>query len=369
MVRALLVVGTRPEVIKLAPVARALQKPPTRFHASLLAVRQQDQILDHALAEWDLVPEAAIDPGTRGKPLGATLAAALGAIAEELAARPPDVVVVQGDTTTALAAALAAFYAQIPVAHVEAGLRTFDPRQPFPEEAHRAMIDRLATVHYAPTERARKNLLAEGVPEDRVLVVGNTGVDALFAARAGRAALPGARRGERRTVVVTGHRRESFGEGTAAVCEALVSLVRRRADVEVVYVLHPHPSARAPACAILAGQERIRLLEPMRYRDFVALLERAHLVLTDSGGVQEEAPYLGIPVLVTRAVTEREELVELGRAEVVGLEPRRIFEAVVELLDDEARYQQMARPAAPYGDGQAALRIRADLERRLTREG
>jgi len=363
MIRALFVVGTRPEVIKLSPVVRALRQEPGTFEVALLAVRQHEGILDDALAEWGLSPDEALDLGPKGAPLGATLAAAVQALEGKIAARRPDVVIAQGDTTTAFAAALAAFYAGVPAAHVEAGLRSFDPGRPFPEETHRALIDRLAAVRYAPTERARQNLLAEGAAADSVVVVGNTGIDALFEARAG--APPPPRAGHRRLVVVTGHRRENFGEGTSAVCKALLSLVQSRGDVEIAYVLHTNPAARAPVCALLARQERIALLEPMGYRDFVALLDRSSIILTDSGGVQEEAPYLGKPVLVTRSLTERTETVELGGARLVGVDEHAIVRAIEELLDDEAHYGRMSRRAEPYGDGRAAPRIRADLTARF----
>jgi UDP-N-acetylglucosamine 2-epimerase (non-hydrolysing) len=276
----------------------------------------------------------------------------------------PDSVLVQGDTLTAFAASLAATYEQCAVAHVEAGLRTLDPREPFPEEFHRRLIDTLAWVHYAPTTRARDNLLTEGCAAERVSVVGNTVVDAMrrmLGYDPERAPAPEA---PPYRMVVTAHRRESFGNGIGNICEAVRRLVRERSDLEVVYVLHSNPEAHQPAHQLLGDLERVRLVRPLHYREFLSILASSHLVLTDSGGIQEEAPYLGKPVLVARTRTERPEALEHGNAELVGTDRLQIASAVCRLLDDRALYLRRAARVEPFGDGHASERIREDLRRR-----
>jgi len=354
----MVVVGTRPEVIKMAPVVRALSRRPEHFAVELCAVGQQGAVLDQSLEEWGLRPGVRVDLPSFDRGLGATLSAILAAVAGHLADRRPDLVLVQGDTTTTLGAALAAFYARVPLAHVEAGLRTGDLAQPFPEEAHRVLASRLASVHYAPTEQARDNLLAEGCAAGSVVVVGNTVIDALRAADAAPAVPPP---GGRRRVLVTCHRRENFGDGVRGVCEALVRVTRARPDVEVDYVLHPHPDAGGPARELLGGAPGVRLLEPMGHREFVALLASAWLVVTDSGGVQEEAAALGRPLLVTRRSTERPEAVRGGTARVVGAHADDLVEAISTLLDSPAAHDRMSRPVAGFGDGRASERIADDL--------
>lgn len=358
----MVVVGTRPEVIKMAPVVRALARRPERFAVELCVVGQQGAVLDQALDEWGLRPSVRVDLPSFDRGLGATLSAILGAVAGHLADRRPDLVMVQGDTTTTLGASLAAFYAQVPLAHVEAGLRTGDPAQPFPEEAHRVLTGRLATVHYAPTSQAREQLLAEGCAEGSVVVVGNTVIDALRAAEVVEAPLPGE---GRRRVLVTCHRRENFGEGVRGLCEALLRVTRARPDVEVVYVLHPHPSASEPVRALLGDAPGVRLLEPMGHREFIGLLTSAWLVVTDSGGVQEEAAALGRPLLVTRRATERPEAVRGGTARMVGTRAEELVETISTLLDSPAAYDRMSHPLDVLGDGRAALRIVDDLHARF----
>jgi UDP-N-acetylglucosamine 2-epimerase (non-hydrolysing) len=287
-------------------------------------------------------------------------------LADVIAEAQPEMVIVEGDTTTNLAAALAAFYAGVPVAHVEAGLRSGDPQQPFPEEMHRILVDRIASVHYAPTIGARQNLLAENLLEgDRAMVVGNTVVDALLSAARDPAILTTALPADRRVLLATAHRRENFGNGIESICRAVQRLATERDDLDVVFVLHSNPAAFGPVRAALGGLANVHLIEPQPYRAFVKLLARADIVLTDSGGVQEEAPYLGTPVLVTRELTERPEASEAGAAWIVGTDSNAIVDAVNRLLDDEQLYARMARHISPYGDGRAAERIRADLSRRL----
>ena len=375
--RALVVVGTRPEVIKLAPVVWALAGH-AAFEPLVCVVAQQGEILRRAVAEWGVYPAFTIELPRGDNRLATTLSAMLPRLADCIEEAQPDVVVVEGDTTTNVAASLAAFYAAVPVAHVEAGLRTHDPRAPFPEEMHRRIVDRLATLHYAPTLNALRNLRREGIAGQSVAVVGNTVVDALHSVmREAPVEAPDTpcpalaeppTTATRKTLVVTAHRRESFGPGLVRICTAIRELVTRRSDLQVVYVLHPNPEARGPAVAQLSGLADVELIEPRPYREFVRLRRDAVVVLTDSGGIQEEAPYLGVPVLVTRASTERPEARDLGAAWLVGTSVSRIVSAVNRLLDDERLYARMARVHAPFGDGDASLRIASHLAARLPSE-
>ena len=359
--RILIIVGTRPEVIKMAPVVRALWEEPARFEVRLCAVAQQTRLLDEALREWGLVPDTRVAPQrSAGRP-GAMLDGLIDPLGKVIRAANPDLVLVHGDTTTTLAGALAAFYGGYPVGHVEAGLRSGDPLNPFPEEIHRTLVDRLANVLYAPTPAAREHLLREGRDPAEIVVVGNTVLDALdCVSLPPRPEGPGPWEG-RRVILVTGHRRESFGAGHEGVCRALRRLVMEREDIHVVYVLHPHPAAHGPSLRLLDGLPRVDLLQPLAYREFVELMRRSYLIVTDSGGIQEEAPSLGKPVLVTRKCTERPEALQAGVAELVGVEPAAIVRAVGRLLDDPRAHARMARRAAPFGMQGAARRIRDDL--------
>jgi UDP-N-acetylglucosamine 2-epimerase (non-hydrolysing) len=360
----LVVVGTRPEVIKMAPVVDALAATPG-LSPSLCAVGQQGNILDQALAEWGLVPTYRVDISGEDRRLAAVLAAMLPPLADCIEDSKPDLVLVEGDTTTNLGASLAAFYAGVPVAHVEAGLRTGDLGHPFPEEMHRVLVDQIASFRYSPTEGARANLRGENIDGGSIAVVGNTVVDALLSVRQ-RPWLGGIQVPEdKRLLLVTAHRRESFGAGMVRICTAIQRLVRSRPDLSVVYVLHPNPAARRPAIRLLAGLPGVFLTEPRPYQEFIQLLSRSYIVLTDSGGIQEEAPYLGVPVLVTRDATERPEGAQHGAARIVGTDPGAIVSAVTELLDDPSAHAAMTRPSSPYGDGHAAARIVADIAERL----
>jgi UDP-N-acetylglucosamine 2-epimerase (non-hydrolysing) len=364
--RIVAAVGTRPEVIKLAPVIRALRAHPA-FEVRLCAVAQQAAMLDDTLRDWRLVPDYTIPISGRDRGPAAILGEMLPALAYLIRGEQPDLLLVQGDTTTNLAVGLAGFYEKIPVAHVEAGLRSGDMARPFPEEMHRVVTDRLAWVHYAPTERARQNLLAEGCSSSSIVVVGNTVVDAMYSmlGRSRRTELmPGQRP---RTILVTAHRRESFGDGMESICRAVKDIVYSRSYVHVDYILHTNPAARGPAIEILADCPRVRLREPMPYPRFLRLMKESDVILSDSGGVQEEAPYLGRPVVVTRDVTERPEAAELGRSLLVGAHREAIVGTVLRLLDDEITYRAMARPATPFGDGHSAERIRDDLLVRFAR--
>jgi UDP-N-acetylglucosamine 2-epimerase (non-hydrolysing) len=359
-------VGTRPEVIKTARVVQLLKDDPA-IEVELCIVRQQTDILDAALAEWRLRADTTLHLEASDRYVANTLASVVRIVSTFLRQSQPDFVLVQGDTTTAFGASLAAFYAGIPVGHIEAGLRSGDRASPFPEEVHRTLTDRLASVLYAPTERARENLLREGHPAESVRVVGNTVVDALFEMRGrARAERPADDvMSRRRMLLVTGHRRESFGHGVRSVCAALRTLVRSRDDIEVVYVLHPNPAAHEPVRKILEREPHIQLIVPQGYRRFVDLLDRSYIVITDSGGIQEEAPYFGKPVLVTRESTERPEAMELGLARLVGTHCKTIVSAVNDLLDDPVAYRLMAEQTKPYGDGTSSLQIHADLHYRL----
>lgn len=364
-VRVCAIMGTRPEVIKLARVVHALREDPA-FDVLVCAVHQQTGILDAALAEWALMPDARLDLDRENPGVAASLGAVINAATRYFKSVGPNLVIVQGDTTTALGAALAAFYEKIPVAHVEAGLRSRDKTHPFPEETHRILIDEIASIHYAPTELARQNLMEDGHRNGSVMVVGNTVVDALLHMR-DRVRSNGQVRDDsgRRMLLVTAHRRESFGPGIRSICEAIRNVVRSRYDVEVVYVLHPNPEASVAARSVLGREPRVELIEPQGYEQFVRLMDRAYLVVTDSGGIQEEAPYLGKPILVTRDQTERPEASDLGLARVVGTRRELIEAAIIELLDDESQYRAMIGEAMPFGDGTSAMQIRSDIARRM----
>ncbi len=354
------VLGTRPEAIKLAPVICALRSRPAAARVTVCATGQHREMLDQTLGAFDLSPE--IDLGLmqpKQHPtelLGRLLLKLRGVLAE----LRPDVLLVQGDTTSVMAAALAGYLDHVRVAHVEAGLRTCDKRAPFPEEVHRRVAGVVADDHFAPTPDARENLLREGVASERIFVTGNTVVDALESMRrrvAGRPLPPELDPSGRRLVLVTAHRRESFGAPLRRLCAALVELARRFDDALLLYPVHLNPRVRGPVRDLLSGMQNIRLVEPVDYATFVALLLRAELILTDSGGIQEEAPALGKPVLVLREKTERPEAVAAGVVRLVGTDPERIVAEASRLLSDPVAYRRMARRVCVYGDGRAAERI------------
>ena len=336
----------------------------------LVATAQHRDMLDQVLEVWQIRPDVDLDLMRPGQDPTDVTSGVIEAMRGQLRRLEPEIVVLQGDTTTTFATALASFYAKVPVAHVEAGLRTWHKYAPYPEEMNRRLTSILADIHFAPTERARANLLAEGVDPEAVLVTGNTVIDALLQTRdringnAQMVALLEARFSflvsGRRLLLVTAHRRESFGHGFEEICNGIRDIVEQWEDVEVVYPVHLNPSVRAPVDRLLRqgdAARRIHLVEPLPYPDFVYLLSRSHLVLTDSGGLQEEAPALGKPVLVMRDVTERPEAVEAGVARLVGASRKRIQEEVGRLLGDQAAYALMARVTFPFGDGSASNRI------------
>ncbi|MEZ4266467.1 MAG: UDP-N-acetylglucosamine 2-epimerase (non-hydrolyzing) [Myxococcota bacterium] len=361
--RVLCVLGTRPEAIKLAPVIRCLGAS-ERFDVRVCATGQHRELLDQVLGFFSITPDYDLDLMRPDQSLYDLTARCLTGLREVLLDARPDAVCVQGDTTTVFVAALAAAYAHIPVIHVEAGLRSGDREAPFPEEMNRVLTGHLARWHFAPTERARLALAAEGIT-DQVHVVGNTVIDALLLARdlvssggAGPIAEHFAYLGDRRTVLVTGHRRESFGGPIEQVALAIADVASARPDTVFVYPVHPNPHVLEPIHRLLGGLPNVHLVAPLDYPYLVWLLERSHVVVTDSGGLQEEAPALGKPVLVTRDVTERQEGVDAGTARLVGTDRARLGGELARLLDDESAWQAMARAVNPYGDGHASERIR-----------
>lgn len=358
-----IVVGTRPEAIKLAPVVTALRESGEDFAARVVTSGQHGEICRSALATFGLTADSALDNEPSNGSLADSTANLLGAFGRRFADVPPNLIIVQGDTTTAMAAALAGFYARIPVAHVEAGLRSGDLANPFPEEANRQIIDGVSTILLPPTPVAQSNLLQLGFPAERCPVTGNTVVDALqWLCAQHDPDLNGSGVKEndlagRRLVLVTTHRRENWGGDLEAICRAIQSLVRRRSDVLVALPVHPNPNVKAPVSKLLGGHPRIRLLRPLEYLPFLSLMRRAYLILTDSGGIQEEAPSLGIPVLVLRNTTERPEASQTGLARIIGTDPAVIVEHVEELLKDDLAYRRMTTAINPYGDGRASERI------------
>jgi UDP-N-acetylglucosamine 2-epimerase (non-hydrolysing) len=361
--KILFVFGTRPEAIKLAPVVRCLREDP-RFDARVAVTAQHRAMLDQVLGVFAIEPDHDLNVMQAGQTLVESASRILGALEAVMDSERPDCVVVQGDTTTTFCGALAAFYKGIPVAHVEAGMRTGDLRQPFPEEMNRVLASRLAGLHFAATEWAAENLRREGVSSGDIFVTGNTGIDAVLAVRD---SLPALDAGVgRKIILVTAHRRESFGDGFVRICRALRRLADR-GDVEIVYPVHPNPNVQGVVTEHLRGVPNIRLMEPVDYVAFVDLMRRSYILLTDSGGVQEEGPSLGKPVLVMREKTERPEAVEAGTARLVGTDEDRIVAEAARLLDDPAEYGRRARIHNPYGDGRASARIRDVLAARLSR--
>ncbi len=357
----LCVIGTRPEAIKMAPVVKALRAHPAGFAVTVVATAQHREMLDQILANFSIRPDIDLDVMTADQSLPELTARLLPALDRVLAATTPDFVLAQGDTTTVLATALASFYRKLRFGHVEAGLRTHDMRSPFPEEMNRTLVGRLACRHYAPTPGAAANLRREGVPAGSIIVTGNTVIDALHHMVALAPALPFAIPAERRLVLVTAHRRENFGAPFEKILAAIARLVRAHPDIEIVYPVHPNPHVREPAYRILGHLDRVRLVAPLDYAGFVAAMVRSHLIITDSGGVQEEAPALAKPVLVLRRETERPEAVAAGVVRIVGVESEDILREASRLLSDPAAYAEMAKGVSPYGDGKASERIVASL--------
>jgi len=364
--KIVVVFGTRPEAIKLAPVIAELRRRPG-VTMRIVTTAQHRELVEPVLKLFSIVPDrdlAVMQPRQTLAELSGRVLVAMDALLRD---ERPDLVVVQGDTTSAFICALAAFYRGVPVAHVEAGLRTSSPTNPFPEEMNRRLTGALASLHFAPTERARRALIAEGVADARVFVTGNTVVDALHFIRASepfKAVPPPVRvdDGRERLLLVTLHRRESWGASLDAMCGALRAIAGRRRDVRIAWPVHLNPAVGDSVRAALGDTPRVTLLEPLDYMQFIALMQASWLILTDSGGVQEEAPALGRPVLVLRETTERPEAVDAGVARLVGTDPEAIVNAVVALLERPEDRDRMARAVSPFGDGHAAARIADVLE-------
>lgn len=370
--KVLIVFGTRPEAIKMAPLVLALANDPA-FETRVCVTAQHREMLDQVLRLFNIGPDYDLDIMRPDQGLTEITSRILIGMKPVLSAFRPDVVLVHGDTTTTFATSLASFYQQIPVGHVEAGLRTGDLLSPWPEEANRKLTGHLASFHFAPTENARQNLMREGLSADRIFVTGNTVIDALLWVRdrvmkndALRATLeqrydfidP-----QKKLILVTGHRRESFGDGFERICSALARIALENPQVQVVYPVHLNPNVSEPVKRILSGIANITLIDPQDYLPFVYLMNRAWIILTDSGGIQEEAPSLGKPVLVMRDATERPEAVTAGTVRLVGTDADAIQAAVSQLLNNVDEYQRMSRAHNPYGDGQACRRIISALKK------
>jgi UDP-N-acetylglucosamine 2-epimerase (non-hydrolysing) len=360
--RILCVVGTRPEAIKMAPVILALKQQPWA-QVRVLATAQHRQMLDQVLNFFDIQPDIDLNIMRPNQALTALTARLLLELDEVLLAEKPDVVLAQGDTTTVMTVALACFYHRIPFGHVEAGLRTWDMQNPFPEEANRVIAGRLARWHFAPTESSRQNLLREGVSDADITVTGNTVIDALLMTASKELEVGMALDASKRLVLVTSHRRENFGEPFRNICRALRTLAERNSDIQILYPVHPNPNVKDVAHEMLGNCGNVILCEPLDYAPFVAAMKKAYLIISDSGGVQEEAPALGKPVLVLRDETERPEAVEMGVVKLVGPNYERIVEEAQMLLDDATAYSAMARGVSPYGDGKGAERVVAVLRK------
>lgn len=354
--RVLCIIGTRPEAIKLAPVILGLLRR-NEVRVRVLATGQHRELLHEALGAFDIRPDLDLGVMQPDQSLAALSARLLTSLDGVLETETPDTILAQGDTTTVAMAALAAFYRNIPFGHVEAGLRTGNARAPFPEEMNRVLASRMAHWHFAPTARAADALRSEGIPKERIEITGNPGIDALLMTAERGTELQIPLDEQKRLILVTAHRRESFGPPLAETCRALHALVERNEEIEILYPVHPNPSVAFPVREMLGGLPRIVLCEPLEYGRFVTAMQRAHLILTDSGGIQEEAPALAKPVLVLRDETERPEAVEAGVARLVGTGFEQIVKQTERLLSDADAYAEMARGASPYGDGKAASRI------------
>jgi len=371
MKKILVVFGTRPEAIKMAPLVKELQKFPNEISCKLCVTGQHREMLDQVLKLFALTPDYDLDVMSPGQSLTELTSKIMLKIFPVIEADKPDFIIVHGDTTTTLSASLAAYYQRILVCHIEAGLRTDDKYAPWPEEINRRVTGAIANLHFTPTEEAKNNLLSENVDADSIFVVGNSVIDSLLYIQ--KIIDSSSRlqedlekefsyiRPECKLLLVTGHRRENFGEGFQNICQALKSLVEARQDIQIIYPVHLNPRVLEPVKDILSTSERIHLIEPLNYSAFVFLMSKAYLVLTDSGGIQEEAPSLGKPVLVTRDKTERPEALAAGTVRLVGTCKTKIFDSVIDLLDNNTSYDLMSTAINPYGDGTTSSRIAKEL--------
>lgn len=350
------VVGTRPDAIKTAPVIREFKKHSEACDVVVASTGQHKEMLHQALAAFDLEPDVDLQIMQHGQTLAQITSKSVESLDSVLVEHKPDLVFGQGDTSATFVASLCAFYRQIPFAHIEAGLRTESIWNPFPEEFNRRAVALTSKYHFAPTKKAKLNLRKEGVPDSQIWVTGNTGIDAVTQIAASRTE---ADRSERRTLLLTTHRRENWGEPQARISRAVRRITDQFQDIEVVVPMHKNPTVRETLKEHLANHDRISLIEPPDFIEFVHLMASSHLILTDSGGIQEEAPTLGKPVLVLRETTERPEGVDAGVAQLVGTDEDEVFAATAQVLADESRYVQMAQAQSPYGDGKASTRIRS----------
>lgn len=375
MKKILLVFGTRPEAIKMAPLVKLLQRETDFFETKVCVTAQHRQMLDQVLEMFEIAPDYDLDIMAPNQDLYDITSKVLLGLRQVLKDFCPDVVLVHGDTTTSMAASLAAFYQQISVGHVEAGLRTFDLYSPWPEEMNRQVTDRICTYYFAPTQKSKDNLLHENIDADKIFVTGNTVIDALLMAVGIISGKPGIKEnlheevcrkgytvGERKYILVTGHRRENFGEGFLHICQAIREIAAEYPEMDIVYPVHLNPNVQKPVYELLSGLDNVYLISPLDYLPFIYAMQNSLLLLTDSGGVQEEAPSLGKPVLVMRNTTERPEAVEAGTVKLVGTDSITIVKSVKELLDDPELYKRMSETHNPYGDGHACERIIAALK-------
>ena len=374
MKKILLVFGTRPEAIKMAPLVKALQKDTEHFETRVCVTAQHRQMLDQVLEVFGITPEYDLNIMAPNQDLYDITAKVLLGLREVLKDFRPDTVLVHGDTTTSMAASLAAFYMQIPVGHVEAGLRTYNMLSPWPEEMNRQVTDRICTYYFAPTEQSRANLMQENIYEKKIFITGNTVIDALLMAVDIISTTAGVKEkmakelqekgytvGDREYILVTGHRRENFGDGFLHICKAIKELAALHPEMDIVYPVHLNPNVQKPVYELLSGLSNVYLISPLDYLPFIYAMQHSTLLLTDSGGVQEEAPSLGKPVLVMRDTTERPEAVEAGTVKLVGTDAEAIVSNVTALLQDKEMYKRMSETHNPYGDGQACERIIAAL--------
>lgn len=370
MKKILFVFGTRPEAIKMAPVIKVFQNQPYLFETKVCVTAQHRQMLDQVLKIFEIIPDFDLDIMEQGQDLNNLTSKLILGLKEVFSAVHPDLVFVHGDTTTTLCASLAAYYQKIPVAHIEAGLRTNNIYSPWPEEINRQLTARIAEYHFAPTENSRSNLIQENINQEKIIVTGNTVIDALFwvinkincnkeleDSLKQSLKIQGYNIGQRKYLLVTGHRRENFGQGFLNICNALIIIAKQNPDIDIVYPVHMNPNVRKPVNELLTNIKNVFLIEPLEYKEFVYLMSRSYLILTDSGGIQEEGPSLGKPVLVMRDTTERPEAVEVGTVKLVGLDFESIVKETQNLLDNIIEYNRMSQAHNPYGDGRASQRI------------
>ncbi|MDD4515976.1 UDP-N-acetylglucosamine 2-epimerase (non-hydrolyzing) [Massilibacteroides sp.] len=370
MKKILLVFGTRPEAIKMAPLVKEFQKYPERFETKVCVTAQHRQMLDQVLDVFDIKPDYDLDIMAPNQDLYDITSKVLLGLRDVLKEFKPEIVFVHGDTTTSTAAALAAFYQQIKIAHVEAGLRTYNLQSPWPEEMNRQVTDRICDYYFAPTPMSKGNLLKENIDENKIFITGNTVIDALLMAVdiirtkdglqaeiAQTISDKGYLISDRNYILVTGHRRENFGDGFLNICKAIKAIATAHPELDIVYPVHLNPNVQKPVYELLSGVSNVYLISPLDYLPFIYLMQHAHIILTDSGGVQEEAPSLGKPVLVMRNTTERPEAVEAGTVKLVGTDYDAIVNGVLELLNDQEVYNKMSQAHNPYGDGKACERI------------